>query len=291
MAISKSVAQNLQLLLSGENITYATFGNFKRDIDTMLANGVLHEKRINKASKNIFCSNPQRLEIELKVKYGITDLAKYILSFEAKTNTRTENLGFIENEKHKNLKIFEGFLVSCEESIFGYLNGKQIALKSEAGSFVFINDFRNFSIDTDILVVGVENFENFKFIAQQKYLFPNIKMLFIWRFQNSKSIVNWLQNIENQYLHFGDFDLAGIAIYLNEFWKYVDKDKCSFFIPDIISANYFEILQKKGCSKLYDKQFEKYAYLTAANCPQVASLLAAIRHYKKGLVQEFLIKI
>jgi hypothetical protein len=291
MAISKSVAQKLQLLLNGENIAYATFGNFKSDINTMLANGVLHEKRINKVSKNIFCSNPQRLETELKAKYGITDLGKYILSFEAEINTRAENLAFIEHEKHKNLKIFEGFLVNCQEDIFGSLNGKQIALKSEIGSFVFVNDFRNFHINPAILVVGVENFENFKFIAQQKYLFPNIKILFIWRFQNSKSIVNWLQNIENQYLHFGDFDLAGIAIYLNEFWKYVDKDKCNFFIPDIISANNFEILQKKGSSKLYDKQIEKYANLNAANCPQIAALLSAIRHYKKGLVQEFLIKI
>lgn len=139
---------------------------FKSDIGMMLANGVLQEKRTHKASKSIFCSNPQRLETELKAKYGITDLGKYILSFETKTNTRTENLAFIEHEKHKNLKIFEGFLVNCEDDIFGYLNGRQITLKSETGSFVFINDFRSFCIDKDILVVGVKDFENFKFIAQ-----------------------------------------------------------------------------------------------------------------------------
>ncbi len=114
--------------------------------------------------------------------------------------------------------------------------------------------------------------------------------MFIWRFQNSKSIVNWLQTLENQYLHFGDFDLAGIAIYLNEFWKYLDNNKCSFFIPDVISANNFEILQKNGSSRLYNKQIEKYANFNTYNCPQIAMLLSAIRGYKKGLVQEFFIK-
>jgi hypothetical protein len=44
MIISKSIAQHLQLPFEGENITYATFRNFKKDIGMMLANGVLQEK-------------------------------------------------------------------------------------------------------------------------------------------------------------------------------------------------------------------------------------------------------
>ncbi len=190
MTVSKSIAQKLQLLFDGKKVSYATFGNFKSEINIMLANGVLNEEKISEHRKVIFCNNPQRLQTELKVTYSITDLAKYILSFGENISTRAENLTFIEDEsaKYKNPKVFEGFLVNCEEEIFGNLNGKEIALKSTEGSFVFINDFRNFQIDADILVVSVENFENFKFIAQQKYLFPNSKFCLFGVFKTAKAL-------------------------------------------------------------------------------------------------------
>jgi hypothetical protein len=37
-----------------------------------------------------------------------------MLSFEEKVSMRAENLTFIDNEKYKNPKVFEGFLVNCE---------------------------------------------------------------------------------------------------------------------------------------------------------------------------------
>ena len=86
------------------------------------------------------------------------------------------------------------------------------------GTFQFIYDYERFILPADITIVGIENPENFRQISQQQYLFKDIKPLFVCRYpQNqSKDLLKWLQSIPNSYLHFGDFDLAGIGIYLNE---------------------------------------------------------------------------
>lgn len=97
-------------------------------------------------------------------------------------------MNFTDNEKYKNPKVFEGFLVNCNEEIIGNLNGQTISLKSAKGSFVFINDFQNFQIAKDIIIVGIENFENFKFIAQQKIYFQTLKLYLFGVFRTAKAL-------------------------------------------------------------------------------------------------------
>jgi len=111
--------------------------------------------------------------------------------------------------------------------------------------------------------------------------------LFVSRYpQNqNKDLMKWLQTIPNRYIHFGDFDFAGIRIFLNEYKKYL-KNRASFFIPENIE-NLIEIY---GNKKLYDKQGfnlnkEK---ITEEN---LLKLIEAIHKHKKGLEQEILIKI
>lgn len=45
MTISKSVAQKLQKILLGEKVSYASFGSFQTEIDVMLKEKTLEEKK------------------------------------------------------------------------------------------------------------------------------------------------------------------------------------------------------------------------------------------------------
>src|SRR5690606_17515230 len=119
------------------------------------------------------------------------------------------------------------------------------------GTFKFIYEYEKFILSPDITIVGIENPSNFRHIDKQKYLFSDIKPLFVSRYpQNqSKDLIKWLQSIPNNYLHFGDFDFAGIGIYLNEFKKHL-AEKASFFVPDNIE----ELLKESGNKKRYDEQ-------------------------------------
>ena len=131
----------------------------------------------------------------------------------------------------------------------------------------------------------MENHENFKFINRQKHLFQGLKPLFIWRYQNSNSIANWLNMIPNNYLHFGDFDPKGIHIYITEFRNKISSDKCSFFIPEDIEKRIF----RNGEKKLYENQMEYLKNFDFEIYPEVFLLMDIIRKLKKGLAQEILL--
>ena len=102
---------------------------------------------------------------------------------------------------------------------------------------MFITEWQQFSIPEDVVVVNIENMENFRLIRQQRALFssvlPEKRLLFVSRYPQSSDLRSWLQTIPNNYVHFGDFDLAGVNIYLSEFHKYLG-DRSSFLIPDDI---------------------------------------------------------
>ena len=93
-----------------------------------------------------------------------------------------------------------------------------------------------------------------------------------------------MQKIPNHYLHFGDFDIAGIGIYINEFKKYL-KTKASFFIPENIE----DMIAKFGNKSRYNLQKINFD-ITTINEPKVETLLQLIHQNKKGLDQEIFIK-
>jgi hypothetical protein len=118
-----------------------------------------------------------------------------------------------------------GFPINTYEPIACLLNGREIIVNPQEGSFMFISDWQSFSIPQDVVVVGIENMENFRLIRQQRALFEGTigpaRLLFVSRYPQSSDLRSWLQTIPNRYVHFGDFDLAGIRIFLSEFHAYL----------------------------------------------------------------------
>jgi len=285
MKLPISISKSLISLQNGDKIPYSKIKH-SSIITEMLENGILR-KQVNGRSKVlIYVPEIQTFNKFLENHYGIPNLQNYLEVTTKSNPTRAEAIAVSSNSKLKDIRTFKGFLVNCYNPIQIIINGKSIILNPIEGTFQFIYDFETFSIPKDVTIVGIENPENFRYIDKQKYLFDSIKPLFVCRYpQNqSKDLIKWLRSIPNQYLHFGDFDFAGIKIYLNEYKKYL-ADKASFFVPENIE----ELIANYGNRKLYDIQKEEFNEKIFCEVA-LGKLLNLIHKYKKGLEQEITIQ-
>ena len=183
------------------------------------------------------------------------------------------------DSKSIDLRTFRGFLVNCYEPIEVRLGETTFTLSPVADTAVFIQNPDHFHIPEEVLVVGVENGDNFRQIRRQRYLFPAEKVLFVSRYPQSSDLRHWLMTIPNRYLHFGDFDLAGIHIYQSEFYRFLGE-RAKFLIPEDIEEKL-----KKGKEKLYNQQYAKY-HLMKIEDERIRPLVELIHRYRKGYEQE-----
>ena len=275
------IAEKLRLLRNGEILTASSVKHTV--IEELIAENIV--QRNGRVQKRISLVNVNSLTIYLQNKFGINDLDNYISTIQKENLLRGESIEISGNSKLKKVRTFKGFLVDCYTPLQSRINGKSFILNPTEGIFQFIYDFETFEIPADITIVGIENPENFRQIDKQKYLFEDIKPLFVSRYpQNqSKDLIKWLQSIPNKYLHFGDFDFAGIGIYLNEYKNYL-RDRASFFVPDNIEY----LFEKHGNKTLYDNQKMNFDKKTIDEI-RLLKLIEIIHKYKKGLEQEIFI--
>lgn len=206
------------------------------------------------------------------------------------STTRAQMVGAMGDSKYHHIRTFRGFLVNSYSPIEASLNGQAFLVHPMEGSMTFINAPESFKIPKDVLIVGMENAENFMQIRKQKYLFdslyPNKRILFVSRYpQNALSdLRGWLLRLPNHYIHFGDFDLAGIHIYLSEYYAYLG-DRASFLIPGDIEERL-----REGNAGLYDQQYEKFKDMMVSDA-RVQPLVDMIHCYCRGYEQEGYIKV
>jgi hypothetical protein len=181
-----------------------------------------------------------------------------------------------------------GFPINTYEPIVCLLNGREMIVNPQEGSFMFISDWQSFSIPQDVVVVGIENMENFRKIHQQRALFDqtigSARLLFVSRYPQSSDLRSWLQTIPNRYVHFGDFDLAGISIFLTEFHAYLGE-RSSFFIPSDIEQRL-----PNGSLERYNAQYPKFKNIRT-NIPYLQHLIDTINNYHRCYDQEGYINI
>lgn len=281
MNVPVHIAEKLLQLIQGESIPSSAAKHAM--IDDLVLEGILERK--GRIKKSLSLINKQALFTYLQNHFGINNLEQYIQVTKKENVSRSELTVASADSKLKKVRTFKGFLINCYAPITAELNGKQIIINPAEGTFQFIYDFENFNIPTDIKIVGIENPENFRYIHKQKVLFADIKPLFVSRYpQNqSKDLMKWLQSIPNNYLHFGDFDIAGIGIYVNEFKRYLDK-KALFFVP----KNIEELIKLHGNRSLYNEQKANFK-LELIREEKLLQLIKTIHQYKKGLEQEVFI--
>ena len=281
MKIPVHIAEKLLRLMQGETLPASSAKHTV--IEEMIAEGIIERK--GRIQKTLSVLNANVLLIYLQNKYSINDLEQYISMIQKENLSRAEAIEISGKSKLKIIRTFKGFLVNCYIPIQATINGKPITLNPAEGTFQFIYDFERFIISQNVVIVGIENPENFRYIEKQKYLFKNINPLFVSRYpQNqNKDFIKWLQSIPNKYLHFGDFDFSGIGIYLNEYKKTLGE-KADFFVPENLE-NY---ILEYGNKKLYNKQKINFN-IKSIKEDNLLKLIEIIHKYKKGLEQEILI--
>lgn len=174
-----------------------------------------------------------------------------------------------------------GFPVNSYEPVRSVLGGRSLIIDPCPGTFLFISDWQEFRIPEDVIVIGVENMENFRMVRRQKYLFEHLcaPILFVSRYPQSTDLVSWLESIPNRYIHFGDLDLAGINIFLTEFQCHLGS-RASFFIPRDADERL-----SRGSRDRYDSQLARFESLSAPD-PRLEFLISLIHKHHRGYDQE-----
>ncbi len=276
-----NIAKKLQQLIAGECITKSSANH--KIIETMITEGVLLVKLQGRSRKYIYAPNSNALTSYLSNQLGINSIEIYIANLEYGTS-RAENIVAASDSKLQSRRTFKGFMVNCISPIETQLHGKTFTINPQEGAFAYIHDFEQFIIPKNTVIVGIENAENFRFIHQQKHLFPFESVLFVSRYPQSKDLISWLLHQPNSYLHYGDFDFEGIRIFRDEFYKHLGK-RASFFTPNHIES----LISKYGNSELYIAQYKSNASENLALNNDLRKLIALFNQYKRCLEQEVLI--
>ena len=280
MKITSSLVDKLIRLRSGESLpSSALRGEW---VEELLSDGVLISRSYGSRS-SIIAASPETFEqslMHINERLGHLDKMKETLDAEA---TRSEQAAGTGNSKLVTARSCPGFPVNSYEPIICCLNGEELVVNPQEGTFLFIADWHSFAIPYDVTVVNIENMENFRLIRRQQSLFASAlagkRLLFVSRYPQSSDLRTWLQTIPNQYVHFGDFDLAGIHIFLTEFQKHLGT-RASFLIPQDIEQRI-----KHGSAERYHDQYPKYGHLTS-NIQPLQQLIDTLHKYHRCYDQE-----
>ena len=236
--------------------------------------------------KSLRVVNTSSFRNYLASQYNIRDLEQTLELLSNGGVDRASQVEVTGDSKFLSHRTFTGFLVNSFQPIDAVLSEERLTILPPNGTFMFIADYQHFCIPEDVVIIGVENAENFRHVARQKYLFEEYgKVLFVSRYpQNqNKDLLQWLLSIPNKYVHFGDLDLAGVAIYQNEFYRHLGE-RASLLIPE----DYEERISK-GNLDLYNSQLPQYGKMKIED-KRVSNLLSCIHRYHRGYEQEGFIK-
>ena len=282
MKISKTLTNTLQQLMDGRSVAASTLR--KDFVETLLSEGLLTvqthgSRRTFRAIDSVALKNYLQAHYEELRTVGDKDLASYV--------TRSDQAAETGNSKLVMVRSCPGFPVNSYEPIACSLSGNDYVINPPEGSFVFIDNWQQFIIPEDVVVVGVENMENFRMIRHQRKLFESMlgdtPLLFVSRYPQSKDLCKWLQGITNRYVHFGDFDLAAIHIFLTEFQQFLG-DRSSFLIPPDIEKRL-----QIGSQERYNGQLSRFRNLKSDD-KRIQAVIDLINKYHRCYDQEGYIK-
>ncbi len=271
-------AEKFQQLLSGSQLPKSLLkGNL---VDELISENIIVVN--GRGKQTLTLRNSEAFSDYLFREYGISDLSQYISQLQKSDNVlRSDLVKVSSNSKTQKIRTFTGFLVNSFMPIPAKVSGKDFIISPVEGTFLFISDYESFIIDKDIVV---ENAENFRYINRQKDLFSFTKCLFVSRYpQNqNKDFINWLLKISNPYYHFGDYDFAGLNIFVNEYQKHLGN-RAKLFVPNNLEK-YFELY---GNRELFYNQDIKFEINNQDNA--IKTVYNLINKYQKGLEQEVFI--
>jgi len=209
---------------------------------------------------------------------SIEDIDTYIENVLDAHPSRDTLQKFTGSTKTKTSKSLKGLYLSSLTNLDIKINNQTVNIVPTNGLGYFCFHTQKIEVSKETIIVGVENYQVIWFAKKFKIFFDREPMLFVVR---NETMREWISDLENEYIHFGDYDLAGINIYLNEIVPRLKKcKKYSMFIPENIEA----LIQKYGNNKLFEDQ-KCYKNLIVKD-KKIATLKAIIMRHKRGLEQE-----
>ena len=283
MKISNTLLTTLQRLVNGESVAACTL---RKDFtETLIAEGLL-TVQTHGSRRSFRAIDAIALKRFLQSRYE--ELRTFGDDISTFYETRSEQAIDTGNSKLFKVRSCPGFPVNSYEPITCSLRDERFVINPPEGSFLFIDDWQHFSIPQDVVVVGIENMENFRLISRQRKLFESVlgdkPLLFVSRYPQSTDLRKWLFTISNQYVHFGDYDLAGIHIFITEYYQYLDE-RSTYLVPSDIEQRL-----AKGSRDRYNNQYGKYHTLHC-DIPYLQSLIDLINKYHRGYDQEGYIEL
>lgn len=231
---------------------------------------------------NIYTDHPQSLLNYLYNHYIRCTLDEYIERGQA-APSRSNNIRMSGDSKLKETELWQGFYFKVSEPIHAQWQGKPLTLLPyPEGIPVFMPQPETLSLPEDVTVVMIENSENFLKIETQLPLFQGLKCFFVSFYPREQHsyFIEWLQKQPNNYVHYGDFDFAGIHIYQSQYKKYVSGES-RYLVP----SGLLPLFRRYGKRELYNNQLFLQT-LIKADEPGISELLEIIKREHKGLEQE-----
>jgi hypothetical protein len=283
-----SLIQAFAALRQGETVP---FSRFPADwAEEMLSEGGV-TSIVRGSRKSLKVISRAAFDVYLRSKGLQPDKLEETVSVLSGADSRAQQVQLLGDSKAVAVRSCPGFPVNVIAPMSVRLGERKLLLCPCPGSFLYISDFLSFRIPSNAIVVGVENMENFRLPERQTAVWEQIldqfggdgvpPLLLVSRYPQSRDLVNWLQEIPNFYVHFGDFDLAGIHIYLTEVYRHLGSKRSAFFVP----ADIEQRLSASGSRERYQTQFERFGKMDVPDA-RLLPLVSLIHRHQKGYDQE-----
>ncbi len=276
----------IKILLQDKYVTKTLFGS-KKLLEELIGCNCVY---VSGKPQQIYLNDEEALFGVIKSNgykvNSIEDLDYFIEEKEPKS--RDEIADNYSHTKRVESKSFNGLMVSVFDKLEVIYNEKKQYFYPLEGSGLFVHYTSKLQLDDDVIVVGVENPQVVWYINKYKHLFNKEKKYLFLCISEYKTTYQykWLESFCGEYIHFGDFDLAGINIYLNAIVPKLKKAKShSFLIPD----NIYEIIKEKNYMVDYSNQ-TRYLNITSKKDKDLQKLIEFIKNNKITIEQEDLSK-
>ncbi len=204
-----------------------------------------------------------------------------------KTRYRDDLEGFVSAKSRAELQLKIGDdkakTINPQKGIYIYSDddidiGLKYPLCLTDGSCMFIHELTEITLKQNVIIVGVENFENLTNSSKLKYFVKHQSpVLFIFR---NASFLRLISKVKNKVLYFPDFDIPGIRIFETEILKYNSDAKM------IIPAKLKNIIEEHGNAVKYlEHKSGKYGNYQAKTT-EGKEMIVLINNLKKIVPQE-----
>jgi hypothetical protein len=280
MKLTKSFVRRLIALRDGQALPASSLRG--QEWESMVQEGVL-VPIVHGSRRSLRAMDTGRLMDYVADKFNIIDLQAALCLSQSTESTRAKQVEVTGDSKVVASQVAKGFLASTIEPIETEFFGQRFVVDTPSGISLFVHDYDHLILPADVVVVGIENMENFHKVHQQRRLFsvalPNRRLFFVSRYPQSQHLITWLQSISNEYVHFGDLDLAGIHIFLTEFQAKLGE-RSRFLVP----PDYAERIAR-GSRKRYNQQL-LFVDRVSSSDPVLQQLIDCINREHRGYDQE-----